>query len=77
MSNGKSCRLEHNPTGVQRGSTRLCFGKKSLERRSDPIRSNRALRLFSLRLKRRYGRGKTPQHPIHRFHSSKPSGRAG
>ncbi len=39
-------RLEHNPTGVTRGSIRLCFEKKRLERRSDPIRSKRAKRAF-------------------------------
>ena len=38
--------LEHNPTGVKRGSIRLCLKQKKLERRSDPIRSKRALALL-------------------------------
>ncbi|UWF59032.1 invasion associated locus B family protein [Brucella sp. 2716] len=36
--------LEHNPTAAKRGRSRLCFGKKSLERRSVSIRLKRALK---------------------------------
>ena len=35
--------LEHNPTGVKRGRSRLCMKYNKLERRSDPIRLKRAL----------------------------------
>src|SRR5690606_30552889 len=37
------CDLEHNPTGVKRGSIRLCLKYKRLERRSASFRSKRAL----------------------------------